>query len=359
MEALPTLFVLDPADETVALRWVGAPTVPQLHKLLDDAHQVVTATAHASGPNTGGAARAADEAFARAERLYGQGDNAGAVEAYGQALARAPEDWPPYGRAVESLLFALDRVGDCARAAALAGDAFPRLRRSSSAANVAASGLDCALRLPTDRPQRAALVGTLESDAREVVSDPALPVAADDRSGVYAVLVDARKAAKDEAGARKVAEEWAAFLEAEAARAESPERRAVFDSHRLSAYLELGQPERAIPMLLVSERDLPGDYNPPARLAVAYKELKRWDEALAASERALGRAYGPRRLRILQTRAEAFLGKGDEAAALRTLEEALATAEALPAGQRPEPAIASLKKRIESLRPSAEAAPKP
>ena len=45
-------------------------------------------------------------------------------------------------------------------------------------------------------------------------------------------------------------------------------------------YLELGQPERALPMLQASERDLPDDYNPPARLAVAYKAMKRWDEAI-------------------------------------------------------------------------------
>src|SRR5205085_3769326 len=124
--------------------------------------------------------------------------------------------------------------------------------------------------------------------------------AADDRSAAYGTLVDARRDAKDDAGALAAAEAWASFLEREASRARTPDARAVFDSHRLGAYLELDQPRRAIPMLQASEKDLPGDYNPPARLAAAYNAMKDWDDALAASERALKLAYGPRRLRILQ-----------------------------------------------------------
>ena len=34
--ALPTYFVMDPADQKVALRWVGGFTVAQLDRLLDD-----------------------------------------------------------------------------------------------------------------------------------------------------------------------------------------------------------------------------------------------------------------------------------------------------------------------------------
>ena len=143
--------------------------------------------------------------------------------------------------------------------------------------------------------------------------------------------------------------ERAAFLEGEAARAKSPEARAVFDSHRLSTYLALGQPERAIPMLEASEQDLPEDYNPPARLAVAYKAMKKYDEALAASDRALARAYGPRKIGILQTRADIYAAMGDPGAARRTMEETLRYAEGLPPGQRSEKTVASLKKKLEAM----------
>jgi tetratricopeptide (TPR) repeat protein len=147
-----------------------------------------------------------------------------------------------------------------------------------------------------------------------------------------------------------VAEEWAAFLESAARRAPTADARAVYDSHRLSAYLELGEPQRAIPMLEASERDLPDDYNPPARLAVTYRAMKEWDRALAASDRAIAKAYGPRKLGIYQTRADIFAGRGDVAGARRTMEEAIAFAEAMPPGQRSQRTIDALRKKLEGYR---------
>ena len=112
--------------------------------------------------------------------------------------------------------------------------------------------------------------------------------------------------------------------------------------------MELKQPERAIPMLQASEKDLPDDYNPPSRLAVAYLAMKKPDEALAASNRALPKVSGPRRVRVLQTRSDIFAAKGDAAASREALEQALACAEALPAGQRSEGQIKALKKKLEA-----------
>jgi tetratricopeptide (TPR) repeat protein len=151
-----------------------------------------------------------------------------------------------------------------------------------------------------------------------------------------------------------VAQEWSAYLDAAAAKATTPGQRTVLDSHRLGAYHEHGQPERALPMLLQSEKDFPQDYNPPARLAAAYKELKRWPEALAAADRALARAYGPRKLRVFDGKAEILKASGDVAGAKRTLQEALAHARTLPAGQKPERWIAGIEKKLASL----EAPPK-
>ena len=84
---------------------------------------------------------------------------------------------------------------------------------------------------------------------------------------------------------------------------------------------------------------------------MAYRYLKRWDEALAASDRALVKAYGPRRLGILNTRADIYLGRADTTGALRTLEGALAEARALPEGQRSGRTLDALQKRIEKLKP--------
>ena len=213
---------------------------------------------------------------------------------------------------------------------------------------VARSGLDCALGLGKDDAGRAAAIVEMEAATRKTVADASLAAAADDVSTSYLSLIEARKDAGDAAGARKDAEAWAAFLEAQAAAAKTPEQRAVFDSHRLSAYLELQQPERAIPMLQESEKDLPDDYNPPSRLAVAYMAMKKPDEALAASNRALPKVSGPRRVQVLQRRSDIFAAKGDAAASREALEQALACAKSLPAGQRSEGQIRALKKKLEA-----------
>jgi hypothetical protein len=345
--ALPSFFVLDPADERVALRWVGGATLPQLTRLLDDGRGAVAAGATATGK--GAPETPADAALAVADGAYGRADYAAAATAYRDAIGKAPAGWPRYGRAVESLLYALQQTEGYEQGALIALDAYPRLTRTASAANVAASGLDCALELPAEHPRRAELVAALDRIARTVVEDRGIPMAADDRSGVYITLLSAREDAHDSTGARATAEAWSAFLDGEAARARTPDARAVFDSHRLSAYLELGQPERAIPMLTASERDLPDDYNPPARLATAFKAMKRWDDALAASDRAMAKAYGPRKLLFYQTRCDIYLGMADSTGARRTLADAVTFAEALPPGQRNDNTIASLRKKLEAL----------
>lgn len=206
-----------------------------------------------------------------------------------------------------------------------------------------------ALSLPEENPLRKELIAALEADARAVVDDEKLQMPADDRSGVYYALVDARHAADDSAGARAMAARWAKFLEDAAAAAPNAEARTVFDGHRLAAYRELGEVERAIPMLEQAERDLPDDFNPPARLAIAYRELKKYDEALAASDRAMAKVYGPRKLVVMAGRSDIYKDRGEMAAARKTLEDALEYANALPEGQKSEGTIKALQKKLDGL----------
>lgn len=338
-EGVPIFAVVDPRDESVALRLVGSMTVPQLHAFLDNARMAMAG---------GGSGEKADQALRAADQHYGARRYAEAAEAYRLALGQAPADWPHHGRAVESLLFAHQQTKAFDRCVDLAQTALPRLVGTPTELTAAMMGLDCALKLESGVPVEAGRVAALEAEVRRVVADPKLAAAADDVSSAYITLLDARRQSKDEPGARRTVEEWVAYLDKAAARAETPGQRAVFDSHRLSAYLELGQPERAIPMLEASERDFPQDYNPPARLAAAYQALKEWDKALAAADRALLRIYGPRKLRVLDLKAEVLKSKGDLPGARRTLEEAVAFAEALPPGQRSEGRVAGLRKKLES-----------
>ena len=342
--AYPTYFVIDPGSGEVLVRWVGSSSVAQFDQLFgDQSAAYVRRTQGGAGPDAVGAH------LARADSLYGINQHAESAGAYGAALSAAPADWPQYARVVESRLFALSQADSAAACVTLAESALPRVRGTASAGNVAGSGLGCALALPADAPRRAERIAALERACRMVLADTSLALTGDDRSGLYIALLDARSDAKDSLGQRQVAAAWSVFLDGEAARARTPEARTVFDSHRLSAYIEIGHAERAIPMLEASARDFPDDYNPPARLASAYRALGRWDEALAASDIAMAKAYGPRKLLYFQNRSDIYKGKGDIPAARRTLEEAIAYAKALPEGQRSNTSIAALEKRLAQL----------
>lgn len=338
--AWPSMYVIDPATETVTYRWTGSATIGQLIRFLEEARPAGSGKSPAPG-----AAEAANlkSLLAEADRLYGAATWDKAATAYAAVVARAPARWASLPRVADAYLFALqlaDRTGECASAAR---NLIPRIVGTPSSASVAAVGLDCAVALAADAPGRSASIAELERAALAALEDENLGLAADDRSGLYISLIGAREDAKDEEGKKRLAGEWIALLESAAAKAPTPDARAVFDSHRLSAYLEIGEPQRAIPMLEASERDLPGDYNPPARLAVAYRDMKDPVRALAASDRALAKAYGPRRLGILRTRAKIQADIGDRAAARATLESAIAEAHALPAGQVSERTLSALR----------------
>jgi len=334
----PTLLVLDPKDKVV-LRYAGGGTVPQIRKLLDDGEHAFRGTKSK-----------ADTLLIRADALAGQGKQAEAAKAFDEAIAAAPKGWPQLGRASESLVFALLQSRDPQRCAERALALYPRVRGTGSAVNVASTGLSCATDLDAKSWNRSELTSGLEKATRETLAAAdKIKMSADDRSGLYETLVDAREQAKDETSARKLREEWAAFLEGEAAKAKTPDQRAVYDSHRLTAYLGLKQPEKAIAMLEQSERDLPKDYNPPARLISAYRAAGRFDDSLAASDRALKLAYGPRKIGIYRSRVATYLAKGDKASAKKTMEEAIKYAESLSGEQVSEAMIASMKKQLDTM----------
>jgi len=337
IEGYPTFLVLDEATGEVALRWAGSLTIPEFERFLEDGERAVAAT--------GGSP--ADTALARADRLGAKGKTTESATAYAEALGLAPPGWAGRGHAVAALLAALQKTDALEECTAAARREVPGLERGPAFAAAAATGLGCAADAPGEAVWRAAAMTELEALVEESLTLDS--VLADDRSSAYGMLVDVRDQRGDAAGAKEMAERWLRFLEAEAAAAPSVEARAAFDSHRVGAALALGDPARAVPALLASEHDLPDDYNPPARLAVLYRELGRYDDALAASRRALDLAYGARKLRIYDTRADIYAKMGDPAAAKRTLEEALVYADTLPESQRPKTFVAQLRKKAAAI----------
>ena len=77
--------------------------------------------------------------------------------------------------------------------------------------------------------------------------------------------------------------------------------------------------------------------------------MGKYDQALAETELALARAYGPRKIGIYRNRSDIFALKGDKENAKKTLEEAIRYAEGLPKEQQSANVIASMKKKLETL----------
>ena len=324
-EALPTLLVIDPRTGQAVRRWVGSATAVELAARL-------RSTALALTPGAPGTP--AQAALARASAADTTGDHAGATGAYRDALDASVPRSLDHGQAVEGLVLRLSQDGDPGSCVQLAREELGHVAPGTALATLVATGLSCALELPEDDPRRQGALGALEARVAALARDPSVVLMSDDRSSLFETEEGARRARGDLAGARETAIRWAAFLEHEAGRATTPEARAVFDAHRLSAYLALGEPERAVPMLEQSARDFPTDYNPPARLAMAYLAMRDSWNALEQARRASSLVYGPRTLRVLLIRAEAEARVGDSHAARVTLAKAERFVSELPPAHR-------------------------
>jgi thiol-disulfide isomerase/thioredoxin len=302
VENWPTLFFINPKDETVAAQFAGAVDESMLAAMIDAANAPIDALRPG---------KAADDEMALKQQIVASQKSG--VATLGMLLK----------------LLKAKKYEVCAKAALDA----PKNTDVERAALVGA-GFSCALELPASKAKDA-LVSQFVTEAKAAVQ---LPKAfADDVSALYELLVDERHAAGDEAGSRQVAEQWLSFLEAKASAAKAPAARAVFDPHRVTAAIALGAPQRAVSALVQSEKDFPLDYNPPARLALLYQEMdtSQWPLAFAAIERAFDKCKeGPRKVRLFLTKASVLRKLQKPAEAQAVLEAGKLYAASLPAGQR-------------------------
>ncbi|MDF2696347.1 MAG: Chromosome partition protein smc, partial [Labilithrix sp.] len=271
---------------------------------------------------TKGAATDAIAAFVRGNHALAAGDVATAEREHRAALAAAPKDHPQRVRMVEALVTELALTKQPVPCAEVAAAEAPAMAPGTSRASVIVAGLACA----REAKRRADEASLLEFAVRDASARDAhlLP---DDRAALYDEAVTTKKESGDAAGARKLASEWAAFLEREAQQAKTQDARASLDPLRVVAYLALEEPERAIPMLEQSEKDFPADYNPPARLGRVYLEMKRLEDAERAAERAAARVYGPRAMQVFTLKADIAKARGDRAGEATALQQALARTE--------------------------------
>lgn len=307
---VPLFLLIDPATEKVALSWYGTATAPQLILLLDDG---VRARA---GGGTGG-----DAWLARADELNGRKEPGEAAKLYEQALQVGGPSWPRRARAIESLVMAYSFARNQALCTETAAREAPTMQRDRSFVNTVYFGLDCA------KPGAPELSG-LEKLAEEGVKIP--DVLGDDTSGLYQILASVYRRDKDEDAATRTATAWLHYLQQRIAQAPNAEARMGYDLHLVAAGNFLHKPEIALAEVERAERELPEDYNPSRLAAGIYQQMGRYDDALAACDRALRKAYGGPKLSLYLTKGRVFEKKGDREGAKAAYSEGIKFGRTLP-----------------------------
>ncbi|MFO0587861.1 MAG: thioredoxin family protein [Polyangiaceae bacterium] len=335
----PMFFVLDPATDKVTGAWPGSASLAELRAFIEDSVAVAEASRAGSLPE-GDPARM----IAEARAAQAGGDPAGAAKLFERAAAKLPVDHARRSEVLAGWLFALYSAKDWAGCAKLGEAHLDDVRGAAIPADFASFLLTCAEHLPEAEqpPLRAKAIAKL----RAFTASPPADASADDRADAWSTLGEALEDSGDAAGARRAYEAKIAILEKAAADAPAPEIAATFDYGRAMTYVTLGRGGYAIALLSARERDMPGSYEPPARLASVLYRLGRHADAKAAVDRAIARAYGPRKLGYVKLRGAILTKLGDKDGALEALRDEVRGWEALPAGQANPTAVADAKKRL-------------
>jgi tetratricopeptide (TPR) repeat protein len=334
----PTFYVVDPTSLEVRGRWLGASSPAKLDRFLSDSRRDRTPS-DANDPLA---------LVVEADALAAKQELGAAAEKYGAALARAPADWSRRPDVLVAHLSALYRSGNLADCSKQALSAMNQTGSGVSAVDFASTALTCAEKSP-DKKQQLAVRGAAEVRLAPICENPAPELTPDDHADSCSNLRRARRALGDIDGARRAAERSLEIIDA--ACAGVPDDVAlIYDFERSDALSFLGRREEAIALLTRREANVPTSYNPPHHLARVYRDARRWDEGLAAIERALAKAYGPRRINLMSVQVDLLLGAGKKDEAYRTLEEQIRRYEALPKGQAQPAGLAAARDRLKQLR---------
>jgi predicted negative regulator of RcsB-dependent stress response len=309
------VYVIDPVNGRVAASHFGGVSLTQLTEFLD----------RGAGGIQGGSLSPADSAMARGDELLGRGERAAAESEYRKAIELGGKSWTRREPALAQLAWTLLAERLYENGAALATAEAPSMARAIPFERVVLAGLLSANASDTASwavTARARMV-PLAAEARKISG-----VSRNDRFQLYQELTTAAQISGDKATMQRWGEQW--LGEIDKTDPKNEDERTALDVARVDAVSILGTPERAIPALQASERAMPNNYNASLRLAQILSQAKRYDEAVAACDRGLEKVDGPLgRTWLLETKADALIGKGDTTQARQVLDDAQASANAI------------------------------
>ena len=336
--AMPTFYVIG-NDEQVLARFIGAATLQQFHEFLD---------AGARAAAGGGAV--ADARFLGAQRALTKKDLAAADEELTAALAAAPPDWSHRAEAVHALVLVKFKRGDAKACLDVAEQYMDAAGATALGTNFVSFADGCADKAMASEPARATAIRNKGiARLREILADPKSPLSTDDRAEAMGYLRDALDASGKPDDAKQVAEQLRELLDSAMDKAATPLEAMTHLWLRCEVYAYLKRPLDLVPAVEKLAKQLPTEYDPPARLGWLYLKGGKLDEAAKWTEQALGLVYGPRKGRVLAQRAEIAAAAGDKPTERTYREQAVKLWESLPPGQQSPENLDKAKQALAAL----------
>jgi thiol-disulfide isomerase/thioredoxin len=341
VDSWPTFLIVDPDTEKVLGRWIGSGSVQEMRAFVQDGVKAYRSK---------GAADPASLAQREGDAARVAGDMPKAAEAYGRSLQLSKADDPQRPERVNLYITALWRQRTPEAYRTCVQVTLKELRNlpdSAIGGDVVSMGGNCAGKLPAGDPDIAKMRTAGIARLRELLAKPDAPLSADDRSDALATLSEMLDESGQHDAALAAMRDRAQVLEKAAAAAPDATMASTFDPHRVDTYLYLGELPRAEKLLADREKQMPSDYNPPARLARVLLKEKKLAEAESAVDRALAKMdRGQRRVGILELKKEIL--KAEQKPVTDVLREQLEVLRNLPKTQRQPQREADLEAQLKT-----------
>ena len=336
----PTFLLIDPESEKVLGRFLGSGSVQEIRAFVQEGVRAYSAAGKKLDP-AASAQREGDQA-----RMGGELQASAAAYARSVSLSKPADPARPERLTLTARALLKSNTPEALRACVQLGLAEARNTGDSAVAADFASYVDaCASRLPKGDAAAAKLHALAIERLREIAAKKDAPLAVDDRSDALANLVEMLDMAGRHDEALQAMRDRARLLEEAAAAAPDATLASTFDPHRTDTYLYLGEASRAERLLAQREKEMPSDYNPPARLARVLLEEKKLPAAEAAADRALAMMpRSQRRIGILGLKAKILEAEGKPGGAV--LQEQLEVLRGLPLPQRNPEQEAKLEEQL-------------
>ena len=327
----PTFFVVEPEQETVQGRGLGAASIMQLRAFLKDGESAALAAMAGTG---------LDPLLAKVrdgDQAANRKDLTAADRAYGEALAAAPADWPRRSDVLVAQIAARYKRDDIAGCLDLALSSADATGTTANATDFLVWALMCADDQAADPAKAWAVREQTVARLRPLIDDAAAPLSIDDRSDAMLNLREALAALGKPDEARAIATRQLDFLADAAGKAPDAWTAMTYNWPRAEVHVFLDRGQELAPALAKSAGDLPREYDPPYRLA--WVLLKSGDAAAAQPwiEQATTLAYGPRKVRVLGLAIEIAKANGNAPVERAARNALIGTLERLePGHQQPE-----------------------